>query len=97
MKKYLGILAAVLLTMAGVSGTAYAQYSDQNAQVQNAPDQGQAQDNSQVQPAVARISAIQGDVSMQRGDSGDWVAATVNTPLEAGDRVSTGNGGRAEV
>src|SRR5579864_6965357 len=99
MKKYLGILAAVLFSMAG---TAHAQYSDrnaqdQNAQVQNAPDQGQDEDNPQVQPAVARLSAIQGDVSVQRGDSGDWVAATVNTPLEAGDRVSTGNGGRAEV
>ncbi|MGB7024708.1 MAG: DUF6600 domain-containing protein [Candidatus Acidiferrales bacterium] len=102
MKKYLGILVAVLFSMAGVAGTAHAQYSDQNAQdqnaqVQNVPDQGQDEENPQVQPAVARLSAIQGDVSVQRGDSGDWVAATVNTPLEAGDRVSTGNGGRAEV
>ena len=102
MKKYLGVLAAVLFSMAGVTGTAHAQYSgqnaqDQNAQIQNAPDQGQDEENSQVQPAVARLSAIQGDVSVQRGDSGDWVAATINTPLEAGDRVSTGNGGRAEV
>ena len=101
MKKRLGILAVVLFSMAGITGTAGAQYPDQNAQdqsaqVQNAPDQGQ-DENPQVQPAVARLSAIQGDVSMQRGDSGDWVAATVNTPLEAGDRVSTGNGGRAEV
>jgi len=101
MKKRLGILAVVLFSMAGITGTAGAQYPDQNAQdqsaqVQNAPDQGQ-DENPQTQPAVARLSAIQGDVSMQRGDSGDWVAATVNTPLEAGDRVSTGNGGRAEV
>ena len=101
MKKYLGILVAVLLSMAGVARAVHAQYADQNAQdqnaqVQNAPDQGQ-DENPQVQPAVARLSAIQGDVSVQRGDSGDWVAATVNTPLEAGDRVSTGNGGRAEV
>jgi hypothetical protein len=107
MKKYLGMLAAILFSMAGVAGTAHAQYpdqnaqvqnaQDQNAQVQNAPDQGQDEENSQVQPAVARLSMIQGDVSVQRGDSGDWVAATVNTPLEPGDRVSTGNGGRAEV
>jgi len=102
MKRYLGILAAILFSMTGVAGTAHGQYpdqsaQDQNAQVQNAPDQGQDQDNPQVQPAVARLSAIQGYVSVQRGDSGDWVAATVNTPLEAGDRVSTGNGGRAEV
>ena len=104
MKKSLGIVAAILFSLAGVAGTAHAQYQnqneqDQNAQMQNAPDQGdqQNQDTTQVKPAVGRLSVVQGDVSMQRGDSGDWVAATVNTPLEAGDRVSTGNGGRAEV
>ncbi|MGH9729849.1 MAG: DUF6600 domain-containing protein [Candidatus Acidiferrales bacterium] len=104
MKKHLVVAATVLFSMATVAGTAHAQYPDQNAQdqngqMQNAPDRGQyqGQDNPQVQPAVGRLSMIQGDVSVQRGDSGDWVAATLNTPLEAGDRVSTGNGGRAEV
>ena len=99
MKKYLGIVTAILFSLAGAAGATHAQYQDQNAQVQNAPDQGdqQSQDATQVKPAVGRLSVVQGDVSMQRGDSGDWVAATVNTPLEAGDRVSTGNGGRAEV
>ncbi|HKV28544.1 MAG TPA: DUF6600 domain-containing protein [Candidatus Acidoferrales bacterium] len=90
MKKFLIVAAAVLFSVAGVTGTALAQYQDQSAQDQN-------QDNSQVQPAVGRLSMIHGDVSVQRGDSGDWIAATLNTPLEAGDRVSTGNGGRAEV
>jgi hypothetical protein len=50
-----------------------------------------------VAPSVARISLMSGEVSTQRGDSGDWVAATLNTPVVAGDRVSTGNQGRAEV
>ncbi len=71
---------------------------DQNAQApdQNAPaDQGDQ--NSQTQPAVARVSFIKGNVSIQRGDSGDWIAATLNTPIESGDRVSTGDGSRAEV
>ncbi|HVA17757.1 MAG TPA: hypothetical protein VMV59_08610, partial [Candidatus Dormibacteraeota bacterium] len=104
MKKYLGIVTTILFSLAGAAGATHAQYQDQNvqdqnAQVQSAPDQGdqQSQDATQVKPAVGRLSVVQGDVSMQRGDSGDWVAATVNTPLEAGDRVSTGNGGRAEV
>ena len=49
------------------------------------------------QPDVARISLIHGDVSMQRGDSGDWTAATLNTPLVRGDVVATGDKSRTEV
>lgn len=46
---------------------------------------------------VARISLINGDVSVRRGDSGDWVAAVINAPLLADDRVLTGPASRAEV
>jgi len=34
---------------------------------------------------------------MQRGDSGSWIAVTVNTPLLNGDTISTGPNSRAEV
>jgi hypothetical protein len=46
---------------------------------------------------VARISLIQGDVSAQRGDTGDWAAAALNQPLVGGDRISTGDGSQAEL
>ena len=46
---------------------------------------------------VGRISMIHGDVSTQRGDSGEWSAAVLNQPVVSGDKVSTGAGGRAEV
>jgi hypothetical protein len=46
---------------------------------------------------VARISLINGDVSVRRGDSGDWVAGVINAPLLAQDYVSTGPNSRAEV
>ncbi len=46
---------------------------------------------------MARVSFIQGSVSTQRGDTGDWIAVTVNTPVAVGDRVSTGQGARAEL
>jgi hypothetical protein len=46
---------------------------------------------------VARISLIHGDVSTQRGDSGDWAAAALNQPIVSGDKVSTGVRSRAEV
>src|SRR6267378_2988859 len=50
-----------------------------------------------VPPGVARISLIQGDVSVQRGDTGDWAAAALNQPLVGGDRISTGDGSQAEL
>jgi hypothetical protein len=46
---------------------------------------------------VARISLIDGDVSVRRGDSGEWVAAAVNGPLVVGDSLVTGAGARAEI
>jgi hypothetical protein len=48
-------------------------------------------------PGVARISLIHGEVSMQRGDSGDWVATTLNTPIVRGDAVATTDRSRAEI
>jgi len=50
-----------------------------------------------ISPGVARISLIQGDVSTQRGDTGDWAAAALNQPLVAGDRISTGDNSKAEL
>ncbi len=46
---------------------------------------------------VGRVSLIHGDVSTQRGDSGDWSAAQLNAPLMTGDKVSTGDKARAEI
>jgi hypothetical protein len=51
----------------------------------------------ELQPGVARLSLIHGEVSTQRGDTGDWVAGTLNTPIVAGDHVSTGTRSRAEL
>ncbi|HEY6351850.1 MAG TPA: FecR family protein [Candidatus Angelobacter sp.] len=94
---------ALLITILfAVTGLMAAQAQDQ-ARVQ-AP--GDAQYDSQpsdggrsvgAAPGVARLSMIRGDVSMQRGDSGDWIATTVNTPIASGDTVATSEGGRAEI
>src|SRR5579863_8833094 len=46
---------------------------------------------------VARLSMIHGDVSTQRGDSGDWSAATLHQPVMGGDKVSTGDNARTEL
>ena len=54
-------------------------------------------DSGQPDRGVARISLINGDVSVRRGDSGDWVAAAPNAPLVVEDRILTGARSRAEV
>ena len=56
-----------------------------------------AQDPDNSEHGVARISIIAGDVTVQRGDSGEETAAAVNAPLMAGDVVSTAPGARAEI
>ena len=56
-----------------------------------------SQNRADTPPGVARVSLMQGDVTTMRGDSGQWVATTVNTPLETGDQIATGAGSRAEV
>lgn len=46
---------------------------------------------------VARVSLTNGDVTLRRGESGDWVQAQVNSPLVEGDSIAAGAGSRAEV
>lgn len=46
---------------------------------------------------VARVSFLQGEVNVRRGDSGELVAAALNAPLMSQDRLITGPGSFAEV
>ena len=103
--KLIAILASFLIA---ISGAVVAQDQDQDAPnpdnqypSQDYPAPGQQgnpgpsqQDNN---AGVARVSLIHGDVSTRRGDSGEWSAASLNAPVVAGDRVSTGDRSRAEV
>ena len=56
-----------------------------------------SQQNDDASRGVVRVSVVAGDVSVRRGDSGDNVAATINAPLVAQDRLLTGPGARAEL
>jgi hypothetical protein len=53
---------------------------------QTRPDQG-----------VARISLINGDVSVRHGESGEVTAGAMNAPLMVQDRILTASSSRAEV
>src|ERR1700737_2079663 len=46
---------------------------------------------------VARISVLNGEVSVKRGDSGDLVAAVINAPVLSQDRLLTSSESRAEI
>src|SRR5215831_11257049 len=59
---------------------------------QDLGDDGAAPDHG-----VARLSLIQGNVSVRHGDAGDLTAGAMNAPLLASDRVATGDGSRAEI
>ncbi len=68
------------------------------------PDQGPSaiepmvQDDSQNPPSrVARISYLDGSVSMQPGGTGDWGSAAVNRPVTIGDKIWTDQDSRAEL
>jgi hypothetical protein len=89
--RLIALIAGFLIAM---SGAVMAQ--DQDAPP--LPDgQNQADSGPDSSSGVARISLIHGDVSTQRGDSGEWQAAALNAPVVAGDRVSTGDRSRAEL
>ena len=84
MKRYVLSLAAIVLpiVMLAAAMPARAQQPEQPAEIE---------------PGVGRVSYIHGDVSSQVGDSDQWNAATLNTPVSTGDRVATGKRSRAEV
>jgi hypothetical protein len=62
-----------------------------------APVSAQTPDDDGPGRGVARISLLNGDVSVRRGDSGDMIAAGVNAPLVVQDRVMTGSASRTEL
>jgi hypothetical protein len=61
------------------------------------PNDGTATKSDGPAPQVARISLIHGDVSTQRGDTGEWGSTSINAPLVQGDQVLTGEKARSEI
>ncbi|MEY2182215.1 DUF6600 domain-containing protein [Rhodanobacter humi] len=61
--------------------------------------QAQSADDGDAAPPdrVARLSYIAGDLGFLPAGSQDWASADLNRPLTTGDRLSTGDGSRAEL
>lgn len=70
----------------GLLGWAQDPNQDPNADIPDKPG-----------PGVARVSFMNGEVSVRRGDSGELVAAALNAPMMVGDHLVTGPNGAAEI
>src|ERR1700686_1779999 len=60
-------------------------------------DQPASNDVNDPPTRVARISYIDGSVSLQPGGAGDWGAAARNRPMTVGDKIWTDKDSRAEL
>lgn len=81
MRRLLTVALAVMV--AGSLGLAFGQEGNNPPPTSNA--------------LVARLSAISGTVSTQRGDTGEWDTGAINTPLVSGDKVAAGEASKAEI
>src|ERR1700693_6030802 len=61
------------------------------------PPQQPDDDGYAPEHGVARISLVNGDVSVRRGDSGELSAAAMNGPLLVNDHLATGQNSRTEI
>src|SRR3984957_17804332 len=87
------IIAASAVSLCGQQGYPQQGYPQQGyPQQQPYPPQQRQDPQDQDGQAVARLSVINGDASVRRGDWGDWVAAVLNAPLMAGDSISVAPG-----
>ncbi len=83
-------LIALLFSMATVTRA--------QSELQNEPPNGPTNDDGTDPPSrVARISFLDGSVSMQPGGTGDWGAASLNRPVTIGDKLWTDQNSRLEL
>jgi len=97
-------LIALSLTLAGLLFLvapvirAQAQENVANVTPQDNSEMVPSADDSQDPPSrVARVSYLDGSVSLQPGGTGDWGVAAKNRPVTIGDKLWTDKDSRAEL
>jgi hypothetical protein len=85
---HVATLGALLFTISGLAQEPQPQGQPQPPQEQVAPEAGHG---------IARLSLVNGEVSVRRGDAGEWVAAVPNAPVGVNDHVATSASARAEI
>src|SRR5580658_6840601 len=104
-KLRLGLLLSLIGLLSFSAPKARAGQSDQAppADQANQPnqidtaDQPASNDANDPPTRVARISYVDGSVSLQPGGAGDWGAAARNRPMTVGDKIWTDKDSRAEL
>src|SRR5215475_13549653 len=74
-----------------------AQSIDNNANMPAVDDNITADDSHDPPSRVARLSIVEGSVSMQPGGTGDWGNAMKNRPVTIGDKLWVDKDSRAEL
>ncbi len=91
------MLLAAALGLAALAATTVVAQQDPGAQ----PDDAQSYDQSpgDIDPPsrAARLSTIDGAVSVQPAGVDDWTVATINRPLTSGDQLWSDRGSRAQI
>ncbi|WIG57234.1 MAG: hypothetical protein OJF61_003022 [Rhodanobacteraceae bacterium] len=91
LSRQLLVAAGVCALLLGAATVQAQQYDDSQP-----ADQSQAYDNSDQAPGrVARLAYLSGQVQFAPAGESDWGSVEVNRPMVIGDRLLTGNDGRA--
>lgn len=86
----------IMIVLAASASALFGQ--DQQFPNQQFPNQQQQQpEEDGPGRGIARVSLMYGEVSTRRGDTGEWIASTLNQPMMAEDRLITAPGSRAEI
>ncbi len=97
MIRWLPLLCIASVASVAAFGQGAPQGFPQRGLPQSAPAGDTSVDPDSAQHGVARLSLMNGAVSMAHGNDGEMAGAVVNAPLVTEDRVLTGTNGRAEV
>jgi len=96
-KNTIALLLCLAASLFLLSPTVKAQGTENDATVISG-DVGPSADDAHDPPSrVARISFIDGSVSLQPGGTGDWGTATKNRPMTIGDKLWVDQNSRAEL
>jgi uncharacterized protein DUF6600/FecR-like protein len=97
MRTWLFAVTTFAVTMLAVTMLACGAWAQDYSQPGGPNGEAAPAATEQPQTNVARVSLIHGDVSMNRGDTGDWEVTSINAPLVRGDQVATGEKSRTEI
>jgi hypothetical protein len=95
--RYRSIVFLASLALVTLSATAVVAQQDPDDQPNDQQYDQPAADDVDPPTRAARLSYVQGAVSVQPAGVDDWTAADINRPLTSGDQLWSDRGSRAEI